>query len=93
MTHYTAPGIESVPNLLIMKASLKYNVSVEQIKSKTRRQPIAESRQYAAWLIRENTNMTFKEIGNFMNTDHATIMYSCKTIKERIQRNQLLIQE
>ena len=90
-SYFPAPGIDITPEGLLNIAATRYNVSVGDIKSKIRRQPIVEARQYCAFLLRDNTTMTLQSIGNFMNIDHATVLHSCRVIKERIEFNQLLI--
>jgi len=95
MTFYSAPGLKKPKEItttsLIESAAKKYGVTVDEILSRARVQPIAEARSYAIYLVREHMHLSQTAIGKIFKRDHATILYSCKVIKDRIKFNQLLI--
>ena len=64
----------------------KYGVSVEDLKSKTKTASVANARHVAIYLIRKETNMSFKDIGKiFGGRDHTTIMASFEKIEINIK--------
>ena len=64
----------------------KYGVSVEDLKSKTKTASVANARHIAIYLIRKETNMSFKDIGKiFGGRDHTTIMASFEKIEINIK--------
>ena len=54
----------------------KYNVSKENIKGTSRAKNITWARQVAIYLIREITELSFPNIGDIVNKDHTSVMYS-----------------
>lgn len=92
VSYQAIPGMEVTPESLIIQASNKYNVPVEDMMRKTRKGRIVEARQYAMYLIRKQLNLSQKAIGElFNNKDHATVLHACRVIETRIETNQLLI--
>jgi len=62
-----------------------YNVSIEQLKGKSRKNSIVLARQIAMYLIRSILDIPFDEIGSlFNNRDHSTIMHSVSKIDNLI---------
>ncbi len=60
----------------------EYDIKVQELVSKTRKQPIATARQVAMYISKLLTKNTMKSIGqNFGNRDHTTVIYSCKAIR------------
>jgi chromosomal replication initiator protein len=60
-----------------------FNLSLEELLSETRQQPIARPRQIAMSLARELTPHSFPEIGEAFNRrNHTTIMSACKKVDE-----------
>jgi chromosomal replication initiator protein len=60
-----------------------YQLSVEDLYSSSRSQPIALARQVAMYLCREMTNLSLPKIGQlFGNRDHTTVMYANKKISQ-----------
>ncbi len=71
-----------------------YHVPVEALKSKSRTKTVALARQVAIYLTRELTTMPLVEIGDsFGGRDHATVIHSCKKIKELIDRDEQIRKE
>ncbi|WFF38673.1 chromosomal replication initiator protein DnaA [Moraxella nasibovis] len=60
-----------------------YGVSAKDLMGKKRARNIARPRQMAMALIRELTQDSFPEIGQFFGgRDHTTVMHACKAIEE-----------
>ncbi len=77
----------SIENIIYCVASY-YKLSENSILSKKRTKDVAFARQVAMYLAKELTNSTLETIGlNFGGKDHATVLYSCNTIKEQIKND------
>ena len=65
-----------------------YDVTNEQLVSKSRQQSITRPRQICMFLTREKTDHSLQEVGRqFGGRDHTTVMHAVKTIKQRIMDN------
>ena len=72
---------------VISEISRTYEVTPEDIKSQKRSGRIPLARQVAMYIIREVTDLTYKEIGDsFGSKDHTTVIYSVKQVEERMSR-------
>ncbi len=61
----------------------KYNVSKEDIKGKKRVKNITWARQVAIYLIREITELSFPDIGEIVDKDHSTVIYSNNLVAKK----------
>ncbi len=62
-----------------------FGVSIDDLLSPSRSQPVAFARQVAMYLARELTDATLPAIGRaFGNRNHTTVMHACKRTAERI---------
>src|SRR5690606_12080264 len=60
-----------------------FDISIEQLKSKSRKRNIVIPRQLGMYLAKMMTEQSLKEIGfSFGGRDHSTVIYSCKTIED-----------
>ncbi|MDD5871497.1 MAG: chromosomal replication initiator protein DnaA [Bacteroidales bacterium] len=60
------------------------SVDTSLLFSKSRKRDVADSRQLIMALAKKHTKMSSTNIGAKLNRDHATVLYACKTIDERI---------
>ena len=69
---------------MIIKTVAKfYNLTVEEIKSKTRRKEVVGPRQVAMFLSKEHTKHSLKAIGyHYGGRDHATVIHAVKCIQD-----------
>ncbi len=68
-----------------------YNLTCEQIASKSRKQEITIARQMAMYLSKKFTQCSLKTIGSYFgNRDHSTVLHSCQTIEDFIGIDQLV---
>ena len=62
-----------------------YNIPVDKLGSKTRKQDVALARHLSIYFSKEYTKNSLKSIGKYFGgRDHSTILHSCKTIKDRM---------
>lgn len=62
-----------------------FGIKCQDMKSKKRTKEIAIPRQIAMYISKKLLNLSLSDIGkNFGGKDHATVIYSCKQVEERI---------
>jgi chromosomal replication initiator protein len=60
-----------------------YNISVEDMQSKSRRREITQARQVAMYFAKEMTSLSLKGIGkHFGGRDHSTVIHGIQTVKD-----------
>jgi len=65
-----------------MKAvSEMFNVSTEEIKSKSRKRNIADARFIYCYITKKKLHYTLDVIGKTINRDHSSIVHSIKMVK------------
>jgi chromosomal replication initiator protein len=64
-----------------------FDVRLADMTSKRRPANIAFPRQIAMYLARRHTKSSLNEIGDaFGGRDHGTVLHACKTVQERMTR-------
>ncbi len=77
------------PDKILDIVAKYYKISKNDILGKSRRREIVLPRQISMWMIRNLTNLTFKEIGKlFKGKDHSTVMASIEKIDYQIKINE-----
>lgn len=67
------------------------NIKISEIKSTKKNKNISEARQLSMFLAREMTNASFPEIGEKIGgRDHSTVIYSCRKMKENLEKDRKL---
>ncbi len=61
-----------------------YGVDSDHIFTKSRKREISDARQVIMYLAKKIMRMPFTTIGVRLGRTHATVMYSCKNIEERL---------
>ena len=57
------------------------NISIEEIKAKTRKREIVQARQISMYFAKKLTNTSLSVIGkHFGNRDHSTVIHACQTV-------------
>lgn len=80
------PGCAS-PEVIINVVCEYYGLEEEDLQRKTRRSDIRFPRQLCMYFIREMTryceeHLTLEAIGKMFNLHHATVVHSCRMIKD-----------
>lgn len=71
------------------KVSEYFQISENDLCSKTRTKEVVYSRQVCMYLSRELTNVSLPKIGeNFGNRDHTTVMHACDKIKTMLNSDE-----
>jgi chromosomal replication initiator protein len=69
------------------RAASFYGLTAEVLKSQGRAREVVIPRQVAMYLIRELTNHSLPEIGQFFGRDHSTILYSIQKVAELVDKD------
>ena len=80
---------EITPQLIIEVVTEHFNISMDQMISKSRSSDIAKPRQIAMFLCKTMTDIPLDTIGSFLGgRDHSTIIYGIKKITEEYEGNE-----
>ncbi|MDX9833834.1 MAG: chromosomal replication initiator protein DnaA [Desulfobulbus sp.] len=58
----------------------QFQVSVDDLRSRSRKRAITFPRQVAMYLTRKHTDKSLADIGSIYNRDHSTVLYAIKVI-------------
>ena len=67
--------------------SVQFRVSVEDLKSRSRKRAIAFPRQVAMYMTRKHTDQSLAHIGELYNRDHSTVLHAIRTITRDMSRD------
>lgn len=62
-----------------------FQVSVQEIDSRTRRQPIASARHTLYYYARKLLGIKYHELGRKFKVDHSAIVYGVQSIENRLE--------
>lgn len=61
-----------------------YNIDASLLFAKSRKREVSDARQMVMYLAKKHTSMPLKAIGSRLQRTHATVLYACRLIDERI---------
>lgn len=62
----------------------EYGITVEELKSKQRKERLVFPRHIAIYIAHELTDMSWTDIGEAFNKDHSTTIHACEKIKTMV---------
>jgi chromosomal replication initiator protein len=75
--------VEATPEAILTVIVDAFDVSIEDLKSSSRRREISWARQLGMYLMRQHTVLSLPRIGEeFGGKDHTTVIYSCDKIAQ-----------
>lgn len=75
--------VEATPETILKIITDNFKLSIEDIKSNSRRREISWARQIGMYLMRQHTDLSLPRIGEeFGGKDHTTVIYSCEKITQ-----------
>ena len=79
---------------IIDKVCSHFNVTVNAVNSRSRKQEIVLARQVSMYLAQKHTKMPASRIGKLVGgRDHSTVLHSCSQIEKRLQVDRGFIAE
>lgn len=79
---------------ILDKVCTHYNVSQQNVFSKSRRRDYVIVRQVSMYLAQKYTKMPASRIGQLIgNRDHSTVIHSCNTIEQRLKIDKAFLEE
>lgn len=64
--------------------SAYYNIEPDDIFTKSRKREISDARQMVMYLAKKHVKMPLTAIGTRLSRTHATVLYACRNIEERL---------
>ncbi len=79
----TLTKLEASPAVVMTIIASHFDISIEEMKSNSRRREISLARQVGMYLMRQYTDLSLPKIGEaFGGKDHTTVLYSCEKIAQ-----------
>jgi chromosomal replication initiator protein len=76
------------PDEVVNQVAQYYKLSTDKLLSLDRSRNVAEPRQVAMYLLREDAHVSYPQIGEVLGgRDHTTVMYAVDKIKKEINRD------
>ncbi len=93
-TYLNAPYRKTSPQSILKAVADFYNISAADLIKRSRKKEIVRPRQIAMFLLRDETKLSFPEIGQKLGgRDHSTVIHACEKIKAESAVNEPLKQE
>jgi len=84
----------TTPKDILRNVSSFYGVSLEDLKSRSRKNEIVKPRQIAMYLMRSEIKSSFPSIGSWLGgRDHTTAMHAHDKISKEIENDKIIEQE
>lgn len=84
----------TTPKDILKNVSSFYGVSLDDLKSRSRKNEIVKPRQIAMYLMRSEIKSSFPSIGSWLGgRDHTTAMHAHEKISKKIENDQVIEQE
>ena len=85
--------VEATPEVILTIIADTFDLSIEDLKSNSRRREISFARQIGMYLMRQHTDLSLPRIGEeFGGKDHTTVMYSCEKITQLQETDRGMVQ-
>lgn len=93
-TYLNTPYRKTSPQVVLKSVADFYNITSADLLKRSRKKEVVRPRQVAMFLLREETKLSFPEIGQKLGgRDHSTVIHACEKIKEESSINDSLKQE
>ena len=82
-TYLNAPYKKTSPQSILKAVADFYDLSLADLIKRSRKKEVVRPRQVAMFLLREETKLSFPEIGQKLGgRDHSTVIHACEKIRE-----------
>ncbi len=99
-TYLSSPYRKTSPQIILKNVADFYNISLNDLLKRSRKKEVVRPRQIAMFLLREETKLSFPEIGQKLGgRDHSTVIHAFEKIRreeladEPLKQELLLIKE
>lgn len=93
-TYLSNPYRKTSPQNILKAVADYYSISTNDLVKRSRKKEVVRPRQIAMFLLREETKLSFPEIGQKLGgRDHSTVIHACEKIKEESLVDEPLKQE
>lgn len=93
-TYLNNPYKKTSPQVILRHVAEFYNISASDLIKRSRKKEVVRPRQVAMFLLREETKLSFPEIGQKLGgRDHSTVIHACEKIKREESSDEPLKQE
>ncbi len=93
-TYLSTPYRKTSPQTILKSVADFYSISLADLVKRSRKKEIVKPRQIAMFLLREETKLSFPEIGQKLGgRDHSTVIHACEKIKNEVSVDEPLKQE
>lgn len=70
--------------LITQQVASHYNIEPDMIFSKSRKREISDARQMVMYMAKKHAKLPYTAIGTRLSRTHATVLYACRNIEERL---------
>lgn len=71
--------------MIAQEVSNFYKIDPDQLFTKSRKREISDARQMVMYLAKKHAKMPYTAIGTRLSRSHATVLYACNNIEDRLQ--------
>ncbi|NIT03696.1 chromosomal replication initiator protein DnaA [Candidatus Saccharibacteria bacterium] len=84
-------GAAGSPEDIVSTVCKRFNVEESAVKSEKRTRTVVTARHVAAYLLRDLSSLSLKDIGGLLgDRDHTTVLYGVDKIEKELRQNTLL---
>ena len=93
-TYLSSPYRKTSPQSILKSVVEFYSITLNDLVKRSRKKEVVKPRQIAMFLLREETKLSFPEIGQKLGgRDHSTVIHACGKIKSESSIDEMLKQE
>ncbi len=93
-TYLSTPYRKTSPQTILKSVADFYSISLADLVKRSRKKEVVKPRQIAMFLLREETKLSFPEIGQKLGgRDHSTVIHACEKIRGEVSVDEPLKQE
>jgi chromosomal replication initiator protein len=93
-TYLSSPYRKTSPQTILKAVADFYSISANDLIKRSRKKEVVRPRQVAMFLLREETKLSFPEIGQKLGgRDHSTVIHACEKIRGESSTEDSLKQE
>lgn len=93
-TYLNSPYRKTSPQTVLKSVADFYSISANDLVKRSRKKEVVKPRQVAMFLLREETKLSFPEIGQKLGgRDHSTVIHACEKIRKEESTDESIKQE